>query len=56
MGEAVLSGEPERDGIMADDTNILLDAFKQKPAAAIEYMKRKGYGFSWNASKKFPAG
>ena len=27
---------------------ILLDAFSQKPAAAIEYMKRKGYGFSWN--------
>ncbi|MCL2219319.1 MAG: phage minor head protein [Chitinispirillia bacterium] len=30
------------------DPKILLDAFKQKPAAAIEYMKRKGYGFSWN--------
>jgi SPP1 gp7 family putative phage head morphogenesis protein len=31
-----------------NDPNILLDAFKLKPAAAIEYMKRKGYGFSWN--------
>jgi SPP1 gp7 family putative phage head morphogenesis protein len=28
--------------------SILLDAFQQKPAAAIEYLKRKGYTFSWN--------
>lgn len=27
---------------------ILLDAFKQKPAAALEYFKRKGYDVSWN--------
>jgi len=28
--------------------NILLDAFQQKPAAAIEYFKRKGLKTSWN--------
>jgi len=31
---------------MAD--NILLDAFNLKPAAAMEFIKRKGYTFSWN--------
>jgi SPP1 gp7 family putative phage head morphogenesis protein len=28
--------------------SILLDAFQQKPAAAIDYFRRKGYRFSWN--------
>jgi len=28
--------------------NILLDAFNLKPAAAMEFIKRKGYTFSWN--------
>jgi len=30
------------------EPSILLDAFQMKPAAAMEYMKRKGFTFSWN--------
>jgi SPP1 gp7 family putative phage head morphogenesis protein len=30
------------------DPNILLDAFQMKPAAAIEYLRRKGFAISWN--------
>lgn len=28
--------------------NILVDAFKRRPADAIAYMKQKGFAFSWN--------
>jgi SPP1 gp7 family putative phage head morphogenesis protein len=31
-----------------ENPKILLDAFNLKPAQAIDYMKRKGYAFSWN--------
>jgi len=47
MGESIPPADSGRGGMMADNT-ILLDAFKLKPAAAIEFLNRKGYALTKN--------